>query len=97
MERKQRAGILVIFGTFLFLASMFLVLPIPEFYLLALILMFLAIICIGVGGASIIGLDKELDHPDEECYLCSGTGKAKDGDGVCSRCGGTGVTPPEVM
>ena len=97
MEQKQRAGIYIIIGIILFLASMFLVLPIPDFYLLALILMFIGIILIGVGGAMIIGLDKELDHPDEECYYCDGTGKAKDGDGVCSRCGGTGVTPPEVM
>ncbi|MHA2425029.1 MAG: hypothetical protein ACXAEF_09595 [Candidatus Thorarchaeota archaeon] len=97
MERKQRAGILAIVGIILFLASMILILPIVDFYLLALILMFIGIVLIGVGGAMLKGFDKELDHPDQECYYCSGTGKAEDGDSVCSRCGGTGVTPPEVM
>ncbi|MHA1909233.1 MAG: hypothetical protein ACW98Y_18195 [Candidatus Thorarchaeota archaeon] len=97
MERKQTAGIYTVVGIILFLGSMFLILPIVEFYLLALILMFIGVIFIGVGGAMLKGFDRELDGPDDECYYCGGTGKADDGDGICSRCGGTGVTPPEVM
>ncbi len=97
MERKQRAGILTIIGTILFLGSMFFILPIVEFYLLALILMFIGVILIGVGGAMIKGFDRELDHPAEECYYCKGTGRVEEGDGVCSRCGGTGITPSEAL
>ncbi|MCK5150932.1 MAG: hypothetical protein KAQ65_03785 [Candidatus Thorarchaeota archaeon] len=99
MDRKQRAGIYTIVGIVLFLASMLFILPIPEFYLLALILMFIGIVLIGVGGAMLKGFDKALYHPEEECYYCGGKGKkdGPDGEVICSRCGGTGKTPPDAI
>ncbi len=99
MERKQNAVIYTVVGIVLFLAAMFFILPIPDFYLLALILMFIGVILIGVGGAMLKGFDKVLYHTEDECYYCGGTGKkdGPDGEFICSRCGGTGVTPPDAI
>ena len=97
MERKQRAGLITILGIVIFLGSMFLLLPIVDFYLLALILMFVGVIMIGIGSAMLKDLDKSLDQPAEECYYCKGTGKtdAPDGSVTCARCGGTGIFSPD--
>ena len=74
MERNQRALIYLIVGIILFLVAMFLILPIPEFYIAALILMFVGVILFGIGGAMLKGFDKSLDQPAEECYYCRGSG-----------------------
>ncbi|MFW9919895.1 MAG: hypothetical protein ACFFED_09865 [Candidatus Thorarchaeota archaeon] len=90
MERKQNAGMIAFLGVVLFLFSFLFVLQIPEFYLLSLILMFIGVIMIGIGGAILKGFDKSLDEPEEGCYYCKGTGTSDDG-GTCPRCGGTGI------
>ncbi len=93
MERKQRAGLITVLGIVIFLGSMFLLLPLANFYLLSLLLMFVGVIMIGIGGAMIKDFDKSLDQPAEECYYCKGTGTidGPDGSKTCARCGGTGV------
>ncbi len=89
MERKQNAGLITVFGVILFLFSFFFVLQIPELYILSLVLMFVGVIMIGIGGAILKGFDKSLDEPVEQCYYCKGTGSDSEG-GICPRCGGTG-------
>ncbi len=91
MNRNERAGLITICGATLFLISFFYILQIPEFYLLSLVLMFIAVIMIGIGGAVLKGFDKQLDEPEEPCYYCKGTGTSTDGMS-CPRCGGTGIT-----
>ena len=72
---------------------MFLLLPFVDFYLLSLVLMFIGVIMIGIGGAVLKDFDKSLDLPPEECYYCNGTGSTDGTDGsvTCARCGGTGI------
>lgn len=94
MERRQKAGVITILGLLLFLFSFIFILQIPELYLLSLVIMFIGVIMIGIGGAILKGFDKSLDEPTEECYYCRGTGIADDGI-TCARCGGTGLTPPD--
>lgn len=96
MEKKSKSMILVIAGIGLFLASMIILLPIPEFYLLALLIMFGGVILIGVGGALVKGFDSSFEIPKDDCYYCSGNGKVKTEDGfdTCPRCGGTGLARP---
>ncbi|MDF1539599.1 MAG: hypothetical protein P1Q69_11930 [Candidatus Thorarchaeota archaeon] len=93
MERKQRSSLIAIFGIVIFLGSMFLLLPLVEYYLLALILMFVGVIMIGIGSAMFKNFDNSLDQPAEDCYYCNGTGRIDglDGPVTCARCGGTGV------
>ena len=94
MERMQNAAILAVVGIILFLFSFFFVLQIPELYILALVLMFVSVIMIGIGGAILKGFDKSLDEPTESCYYCNGTGTDADG-ATCARCGGTGLARPD--
>ena len=76
---------------------MIFLLQIPEFYLLALLLMFGGAILIGVGGALVKGFDSSFEVPKDDCYYCSGNGKVKTEDGfdTCPRCGGTGLARPD--
>ena len=98
MERKQTAWISTILGIAIFLGSMLFLLPIVDFYLLALVLMFVGVILIGIGGATLKDFDKSLDNPPEECYYCNGTGQVDGSDGkvICARCGGTGYFSDET-
>lgn len=90
MDRKNKAVIITVAGIALFLVSMFLILPIPEYYLLSLVLMFVGVIMIGIGSAILKGFDRSLDEPQAKCYYCNGSGTLSDGT-TCPRCGGTGV------
>ena len=93
MNRKTQAYLLVLLGLALFFSSLFLILPLPGFYLLSLVFMFGGIILVGVGGAVARGFDESLDSPTNECYYCNGSGKHTIGEveEKCPRCGGTGI------
>jgi membrane protein implicated in regulation of membrane protease activity len=93
MERKQTGPLLVVIGIALLFISLFYVLPIPDFYILSLFMMFLSVVLIGVGAAFARGVDSSLDVPTDDCYYCKGTGKIRSGDELrtCPRCGGTGL------
>ncbi|MFW9907794.1 MAG: hypothetical protein ACFFEF_04405 [Candidatus Thorarchaeota archaeon] len=94
MERKEKAKAAALSGLIVFIGSMLFLLPIPGFYLLSLILMFIGVVLIGMGGAILKGFDKSMDVPEEECYHCKGRGKTEDG-AICPRCGGTGTARPD--
>ncbi len=96
MDRTKKGLVSAIIGTILFLTSFFLILPYEEFYIPALVIMFVGVIMIGVGGALAKGFDKSIEIPSEECYFCGGTGMVDAPDGGrkhCPRCGGTGIAP----
>jgi hypothetical protein len=90
MQRKNKAGIITVAGIALFLVSIILILPIVEYYLLSLVLMFIGVIMIGIGSAILKGFDRSLDEPQTKCYYCTGSGTLSDGT-TCPRCGGTGL------
>lgn len=93
MERMKYGLTMAMFGVVLFLVSFFLILPVAEFYILSLVLMFSGVVLIGIGGAFAKGFDKSLDTLSDDCYYCKGTGKkdGPDGKQTCPRCGGTGL------
>ncbi|TFG11301.1 hypothetical protein EU537_12745 [Candidatus Thorarchaeota archaeon] len=95
MRKKEKGAILLGLGAVIFLASIILILPIAEYYVLSLILMFVGIILLGIGGAIVKGYDQSLDSEREMCYYCNGTGKAEESgeEIICPRCGGTGIAP----
>lgn len=93
MERIKVGPGLIIIGIILFFVSLFVILPIPAFYLASLFSMFVAVVMIGVGAAFAKGVDSSLDIPSDECYYCGGSGK-KDTE-VCPRCGGSGLARPD--
>ena len=97
MEKKSTSIILVFIGIALFLGSMIFLLPLAQFYLLALLLMFGGAILIGIGGALVKGFDSSFQLPKDDCYYCNGTGKVKAGESTetCARCGGTGLARPD--
>ncbi len=97
MEQQKTTIILVLLGITLFLGSMFFILPVPEFYLISLLIMFGGVILIGIGGALLKGFDASLEIPSDDCYYCKGSGKVKQDDGfdTCPRCSGTGLARPE--
>ncbi|MHA1936014.1 MAG: hypothetical protein ACW97A_12085 [Candidatus Thorarchaeota archaeon] len=92
MNRKNQGSLLVLVGLASFFSSLFLILPLPGFYLLSLIIMFGGVILVGVGSAIARGFDNSLDSPRSECYYCNGSGKHTIGEEeeLCPRCGGTG-------
>ncbi len=97
MDRKRTGIFTLVIGIILFLVSLFLLLPISEYYVLSLFLMFMAIVMVGVSSAIIKGYDRALDQPSERCYYCGGTGKiTKDlpAPETCPRCDGTGLARP---
>ncbi len=93
MERKKVGPGLIVIGLILFIVTLFVILPIPAFYLASLFIMFIAVVLIGVGAAFAKGVDSSLDIPSDECYYCQGSGK-KDTE-VCPRCGGSGLARPD--
>lgn len=97
MERSRRGLLIAIIGVILFLVAMFVILPVNELYVVALLIMFIGITLIGTGGAIAKGFDKSLDVPESDCYYCNGTGKIKGAEGMetCPRCGGTGLARPD--
>ncbi len=97
MERRKKGFTFAILGILLFLISLMLLLQIPDFYLGSLVIMFIAVVLIGLGGAIAKGYDIKLETMAEECYFCNGSGKIEGARGseVCPRCGGTGKALPE--
>ncbi len=93
-------GILfALIGIGIFLVSLFVFLPITEFYLLALILLFISVVLIGVGGALVKEFDGNgtLEIASDECHYCNGSGLVGNSEDrqKCPRCGGTGLARPE--
>ena len=93
MERKKVGPGLIVIGIAIFIISLFLILPLPEFYLPSLFMMFVAVVLIGVGAAFTKGVDSNLDLPSDECYYCKGSGRKN--EEVCPRCGGSGLARPD--
>jgi hypothetical protein len=93
MERKKVGPGLIVVGIILFILSLFVILPLPEFYLPSLFLMFVAVVLIGMGAAFAKGVDNNLDIPRDDCYYCNGSGRK--GEEVCPRCGGSGLARPD--
>ena len=95
MERKQIGLLSIIIGVILFILGLFVLLPIEDFYLLSLFILFIACVLIALGSALIKGIDVSLETPSGDCYYCKGTGMIKglEGEGAetCPRCGGTGL------
>ncbi|MHA1484453.1 MAG: hypothetical protein ACTSPR_03935 [Candidatus Thorarchaeota archaeon] len=97
MDRKKKGFTFAILGIMLFLLSLVLLLQMPDFYLGSLMIMFVAVVFIGLGGALAKGYDITLETTTEECYFCKGSGKieGRETSEVCPRCGGTGKALPE--
>lgn len=93
MKRKKVGTGLIAIGLVIFVVTLFVLLPIPTYYLASLFILFVAVVLIGVGAAFAKGVDKSLDLPSDECYYCNGTGK-KEAD-ICPRCGGSGLARPD--
>ncbi|MFW9927352.1 MAG: hypothetical protein ACFFDM_11415 [Candidatus Thorarchaeota archaeon] len=93
MKRKMVGTGLIAIGLVIFVVTLFVLLPIPTYYLASLFILFVAVVLIGVGAAFAKGVDKSLDLPSDECYYCNGTGK-KDTE-LCPRCGGSGLARPD--
>ena len=93
MERARKGLFIALIGVFLFVLSFFALLNAPDLYLLSLVLMFVAVVLIGLGSAVAKGFDSSLDSPTDDCYYCKGTGRigGPDGSETCPRCGGTGL------
>ena len=97
MERRKKGFTFAILGILLFMISLMLLLQIPDFYLGSLVIMFIAVVLIGLGGAIAKGYDIKLETTTEECYFCKGSGRIEvvEGSDFCPRCGGTGKAIPE--
>ncbi|MFW9808832.1 MAG: hypothetical protein ACFFE6_05545 [Candidatus Thorarchaeota archaeon] len=93
MVRKKVGTGLIATGIVIFVITLFMLLPIPAFYLVSLFILFVSVVLIGVGAAFAKGVDKTLDVPSDECYYCKGTGR-RDAE-VCPRCGGSGLSRPD--
>ncbi len=93
MDRKRNGILIVIIGALLFIGAFMFLLPVTEFYFISLILMFIAVVFIGIGSAMAKNFDRTIDTPTEECYYCNGTGRimGADEEEVCPRCGGSGL------
>jgi RecJ-like exonuclease len=76
---------------------MYLLWTVEFLYLVALLIMFSAVILIGIGSALAKGYDRSIDVEPVYCYYCEGSGKIEGtlGPEVCPRCGGTGLARPE--
>ncbi|MFX1484543.1 MAG: hypothetical protein ACFFCP_15295 [Promethearchaeota archaeon] len=93
MVRKKVGSGLIVIGIVFFVVTLFVLLPIPAFYLASLFILFVSVVLIGVGAAFAKGVDKTLDVTSDECYYCKGTGKID--TEVCPRCGGSGLARPD--
>jgi hypothetical protein len=94
MERRRRGLLLASSGVLLFAISLVLLLYFVDFYLIALVNMFIGVVLIGMGTALIKEIDASIEMPSDDCYYCKGTGKIGSGDETetCPRCGGTGLS-----
>ena len=99
MDRQTIGPLLATFGVVLCFGSLFYVLPIPGFYIVSLFMIFFAVVLVGVGAAFARGAERSLDVPSDNCYYCKGTGKVKSGEvfDTCPRCGGTGLSRPDII
>ncbi|MBD3407163.1 MAG: hypothetical protein GF411_13675 [Candidatus Lokiarchaeota archaeon] len=97
MERTRLGLIIAIGGVIIFLIAMLILLPEISLYVPALLVMFIGITMIGIGGAIAKGFDRSLDVPETDCYYCNGSGKIQgpEGSESCPRCGGTGLARPD--
>ena len=94
MKRNQKGILSILFGLILFIIGFFIILPIEQFYLASLFILFFACVLIAVGGAMLKEIDASLETPSDDCYYCKGTGMITDSGGskgTCPRCGGTGI------
>ncbi|MFQ5885368.1 MAG: hypothetical protein ACE5IO_09760 [Thermoplasmata archaeon] len=93
MDRKRRGLILAACGILLLVLSFAVLLNFADLYLPSLIIMFVAVVLIGIGTALAKGFDATIEVPRETCYYCNGTGKigTEDEPETCPRCGGTGL------
>ncbi|MFW9961444.1 MAG: hypothetical protein ACFFDV_10515 [Candidatus Thorarchaeota archaeon] len=95
MDRSKMGLGLGLIGAFVFLISLFILLPLSGiYYLPSLFGMFSGTVLIAIGIATSKGAGKSLEHSTDDCYYCSGTGKVDREN--CPRCGGTGITPAEA-
>lgn len=97
MDRMRTSIILVILGVILFFVSLYILWNFEFLYLISLLIMFLAVVLIGIGSALAKGFDRSIDVESDSCYYCKGTGKIKgvEGPETCPRCGGTGLSRPD--
>ena len=97
MDRIRTGIVLAILGVSLFLVSLYILWNIEFLYLISLLMMFLAVVLIGLGSALAKGFDRSIDVESDSCYYCDGTGKIKgiDASETCPRCGGTGLARPD--
>jgi hypothetical protein len=93
MDRLKIGVILVIMGVLTFFLSIYILWNVEFLYLVALLMMFSAVVLIGLGSALAKGFDKSIEVELVSCYYCNGTGKIEgvDGPEICPRCGGTGL------
>lgn len=93
MDRMRTGIILAVLGVLLFLVSLYILWNIEFLYLISLVMMFIAVVLIGLGSALVKGFDRSIDVEIDACYYCEGTGKIKgvEGSETCPRCGGTGL------
>jgi hypothetical protein len=97
MDRKRTGIILVVMGVLIFFASLYVLWTFEFLYLASLLMMFSAVVLIGLGSALVKGFDRSIDVEVESCYYCEGTGKIKgvEAPETCPRCGGSGLARPE--
>ncbi len=95
LERTRKGLILLFIGAIVFIISFFFILPLEEYYIISLVLMFVGVVFIGVGSAMAKGFDRSIEIPSDVCYFCEGTGMVDTPEGKkpCPRCGGTGISP----
>lgn len=92
MERSRLGFLLILLGVIIFLASLFVILPLSSsLYVISLFGMFAGIVMIAIGIAISKEMENSLGIEREECYYCNGSGKVN--QETCPRCGGTGIAP----
>ena len=97
MDRLRTGIIFAILGVVIFFVSLYILWSFEPLYLISLIMMFSAVVLIGLGSALAKGFDRSIDVESDLCYYCEGTGKIKgvEGPETCPRCGGTGFARPD--
>jgi hypothetical protein len=95
MKRSIIGLMFDLIGAFLFLVSLFILLPLSDsYYVLSLFGMFAGTIFIAIGVAISKEAGKSLEQASEDCYYCKGSGKVN--HETCPRCGGTGFPPADT-
>ena len=97
MDRMRIGIILAILGVLIFFSSLYILWNYEFLYLASLLMMFSAVVLIGLGSALAKGFDRSIDVEMVLCYYCEGTGKIKgvEEPETCPRCGGTGLARPD--